>query len=697
MSDDDDDDNSDDNTDCSSSMSTSPDARIVGRSGLDTHQAVLARVREARRLVDDLRFDLHPMDPPPWCDARMELTLPNVHSFQLPDPSWQWVSPRWLIDMTQDVDEDGWQYASRFSASATWHGRHSAANSFVRRRRWLRLRRRPRRSHHTTIDENSEDENAGTEEQCCYNLSADNGMASPAGQKPAKKPIAAAASKIKSKVSGNYVGSSPKSPTGPAAKALAYTLKDGKYRSHSTKPHQVTSSATIAPIEPASPSPLRLRQSSPLSSGPSSSSQQQVALHLLRRRMSTSSVRVRQHGHSNCSHHRSRSKDALLPLPTGGFAAPPLPASLAASTAASETGEGDEDNAAAALRERSLAVGSGAGYVDGIPSRFPRLLALAPPTPSVPLSPGQTRASRSPEHTALVRPEPLVAKHADEDAGSTVVASRTDMSPAQQPHATVATTTILLRKLSSASSSLSSYGESASSGGQAMRARGSLSSIDYVPNDLPCLDPYVDPYISLQLPVLSLQQQQQQTATIGASECARDGSADDGLVKMTASSLKHLLSAIPLDRERLDCLREGLNQGGITAATVWYCLPFLHFDLLQFDAGRQRLIAMLLTYSHTCPVDAPLRLLDLDKYCTHLQSPLLDVESLSVAEKAEFKTLVGCPSVLGMSPSQAWRFVVRPLVARDADLFYSDFKLMVMGVAKWSLSAVTTPRVDSGL
>ncbi|KAJ2332141.1 hypothetical protein GGH92_009018, partial [Coemansia sp. RSA 2673] len=293
------------------------------------------------------------MDPPPWCDARMELTLPNVHSFQLPDPSWQWVSPRWLIDMTQDVDEDGWQYASRFSASATWHGRHSAANSFVRRRRWLRLRRRPRRSHHTTIDENSEDENAGTEEQCCYNLSADNGMASPAGQKPAKKPIAAAASKIKSKVSGNYVGSSPKSPTGPAAKALAYTLKDGKYRSHSTKPHQVTSSATIAPIEPASPSPLRLRQSSPLSSGP-----------------------------SNCSHHRSRSKDALLPLPTGGFAAPPLPASLAASTAAFETGEGDEDNAAAALRERSLAVGSGAGYVDGIPSRFPRLLALAPPTPS---------------------------------------------------------------------------------------------------------------------------------------------------------------------------------------------------------------------------------------------------------------------------------------------------------------------------
>ncbi|KAI9500564.1 hypothetical protein BX070DRAFT_195810, partial [Coemansia spiralis] len=65
--------------------------------------SVTARIRQARSLLDDERFEyscdvvyecqrgLHPMDPPPWCDASMKLTLPNVHSFQLPDPLWHWV------------------------------------------------------------------------------------------------------------------------------------------------------------------------------------------------------------------------------------------------------------------------------------------------------------------------------------------------------------------------------------------------------------------------------------------------------------------------------------------------------------------------------------------------------------------------------------------------------------------------------
>ncbi|KAI8319453.1 hypothetical protein GQ54DRAFT_241243, partial [Martensiomyces pterosporus] len=41
--------------------------------------------------VFECQRGLHPMDPPPWCDATMKLTLANVHSYQLPDPSWQWV------------------------------------------------------------------------------------------------------------------------------------------------------------------------------------------------------------------------------------------------------------------------------------------------------------------------------------------------------------------------------------------------------------------------------------------------------------------------------------------------------------------------------------------------------------------------------------------------------------------------------
>ncbi|PIA12774.1 hypothetical protein COEREDRAFT_67937, partial [Coemansia reversa NRRL 1564] len=164
---------------CSSSESDEEDcAKIIGRRKLSAEEsdrrqmlrlqanAAYARIREARRLVDDQRYEyfcdvvyecqrgfnflgkanfstklLHPMDPAPWSDATMQLTVANVHSFQLPDPSWEWVSPRWLIDMTLDVDEDGWQYSSRF-ASSDWHAQHSASRSFVRRRRWLRLRRR---------------------------------------------------------------------------------------------------------------------------------------------------------------------------------------------------------------------------------------------------------------------------------------------------------------------------------------------------------------------------------------------------------------------------------------------------------------------------------------------------------------------------------------------------------------------------
>lgn len=65
-----------------------------------------------------------------------------------------------MIDMTEDVDEAGWQYALKFHG-ASWHGntkRNSIFNqvvsqflsvgnykhfrSFVRRRRWIRLRHR---------------------------------------------------------------------------------------------------------------------------------------------------------------------------------------------------------------------------------------------------------------------------------------------------------------------------------------------------------------------------------------------------------------------------------------------------------------------------------------------------------------------------------------------------------------------------
>ncbi|KAJ1730701.1 hypothetical protein LPJ61_002878, partial [Coemansia biformis] len=188
---------------------------------------------------------LHPMDPPPWCDPAMRLTLPNVHSFQLPDPSWEWVSPRWLIDMTLDVDDDGWQYASRFSATTAWHGHASASRSFVRRRRWLRLRRR------LLPTASAADGLLGATEKC---LNEGMDLAAPIRKRRSSAPKDMA-TKIKCKISRNYVGKCPKVPATQTSAPLTFTLKDGRYRSHRTK------AAVRAPTPPPSPADAPPQQS----------------------------------------------------------------------------------------------------------------------------------------------------------------------------------------------------------------------------------------------------------------------------------------------------------------------------------------------------------------------------------------------------------------------------------------------------
>ncbi|KAH8555607.1 hypothetical protein BGW37DRAFT_142551 [Umbelopsis sp. PMI_123] len=80
-------------------------------------------------------------DPSPWCDRNMKYTPMDIHTYELPNPMWQWVNKDWLADMTGDVDESGWEYAFRFRQS-TWHGNYKHFRSFVRRRKWIRLRRR---------------------------------------------------------------------------------------------------------------------------------------------------------------------------------------------------------------------------------------------------------------------------------------------------------------------------------------------------------------------------------------------------------------------------------------------------------------------------------------------------------------------------------------------------------------------------
>lgn len=79
-------------------------------------------------------------DPSPWQTASFKDSAVNITNFQLPDPSWAWDWKKWYVDMSHDVDEEGWEYSFSFNSVYSWHGTHPFLYSFVRRRRWLRRR-----------------------------------------------------------------------------------------------------------------------------------------------------------------------------------------------------------------------------------------------------------------------------------------------------------------------------------------------------------------------------------------------------------------------------------------------------------------------------------------------------------------------------------------------------------------------------
>jgi hypothetical protein len=79
------------------------------------------------------------IDQAPWVDAKLKPSPVNITNAQVPDPSWVWEWKSWYVDMSHDVDEEGWQYSLWFRGAA-WHGSHPWFHSFVRRRRWLRKR-----------------------------------------------------------------------------------------------------------------------------------------------------------------------------------------------------------------------------------------------------------------------------------------------------------------------------------------------------------------------------------------------------------------------------------------------------------------------------------------------------------------------------------------------------------------------------
>lgn len=83
-------------------------------------------------------------DPAEWETREYKPSPVDITNAQLPDPSWEWVWKTWYVDMSYDVDEEGWQYSFSFSSKFPWHGTQPWFHSFVRRRRWLRKRAKKR-------------------------------------------------------------------------------------------------------------------------------------------------------------------------------------------------------------------------------------------------------------------------------------------------------------------------------------------------------------------------------------------------------------------------------------------------------------------------------------------------------------------------------------------------------------------------
>ena len=82
---------------------------------------------------------LLPTDFSPWSNDKGRFVLAK-DKFQCP-PTWVNCSD-WMVDMEGDVDAEGWRYAFSFGTSPENYSSDSGSVKYVRRRKWLRMRRR---------------------------------------------------------------------------------------------------------------------------------------------------------------------------------------------------------------------------------------------------------------------------------------------------------------------------------------------------------------------------------------------------------------------------------------------------------------------------------------------------------------------------------------------------------------------------